>query len=321
MKTPRQLPEHLSQRPFTLAEAKASGVSSRRLRHNSLRSFGRGIRAERTTAELPLSVRARPFIQVNDRCAASHWTAAALYGLPDFLKRGERGYHVIRPEGAAHLNRPHVVVHRAKLFDDEVTMKDGILVTTPARIWLDLAEFLNVDDLVALGDACVRVPYPEIDGRADPHCTIAGLRRIIDRHKGKRGIRKARIAVEFIRIGADSPQETRLRLACLREGLPEPQLNVQLVAPDGGRGPKPDVAFVDFGVGVEYEGEHHGDQDQIVRDITRSERYADVNWLEVRISKRHMADDAKAAVAKIRRALFARGWRPGRKTTAPQLSF
>ncbi|WP_249336131.1 hypothetical protein [Sinomonas gamaensis] len=262
----------------------------------------------------------RPFVEVNDRCAASHWTAAALFGLPDFPKRGPDGYHVIRPERAAHLNRPHIVVHRAKLFEDEVTLKEGIWVTTPARLWLDLAETLSLDDLVALGDACVRVPYPELDDRSEPCCTVEDIRRIIARHRGKRGIRKARLAVELIRVGADSPQETRLRLACLRGGLPEPQLNVQLVGPGGIRGPKPDVAFTEFRVGAEYEGEHHGGGDQVVRDITRSERYAEVGWTEVRISKRHMTDDCKAAVDKIRRALFARGWRPGGKTTAPQLS-
>lgn len=40
-------------------------------------------------------------------------------------------FHVIRPEGAAHLNRPHVIVHRMKLYDDEITVLDGIPITTP----------------------------------------------------------------------------------------------------------------------------------------------------------------------------------------------
>ena len=45
-------------------------------------------------------------------------------------------YHVIRPEGAAHLNRPHVIVHRMKLYDDEIVLLDGIPLTTPERTWL-----------------------------------------------------------------------------------------------------------------------------------------------------------------------------------------
>ncbi|MEA5454992.1 hypothetical protein SPF06_09700 [Sinomonas sp. JGH33] len=264
-----------------------------------------------------MSARVRPFVEVNVQCAASHWTAAALFGLPDLSRGRAEGYHVIRPEGAAHLVRPHIVVHRAKLSADEVTAVEGMWVTTPARTWLDLAEMLPVDDIVVMGDACVRVPYLELEGRSEPYATIEELRSVVDRHKGKRGIRKARLALELIRIGADSPPETRLRLACMEAELPEPQLNLQIATPDGRRGPKPDIAFVEFRVGVEYEGEHHGSQDQVVRDITRSELYAEAGWLEVRISKRHMANDAKSAVAKVRTALAQRGWRPGRKTTAP----
>ncbi|WP_422935290.1 hypothetical protein [Sinomonas sp. P47F7] len=319
MKTPRPLPGELPFRPFTVAEADAAGVSERRLRHGSLRSVGRGIRAPRTTAKVPLVARVRPFLEVNELCAASHVTAAELHGLPHRRRRASdpEVYHVIRPEGAAHLNRPHVTVHRAKLFEDEVSFAQGLPVTTPARTWLDLAETVSIDELVAVGDACVRIPYPDLEGRTDSHCTIADLRRIVDRHKGKRGIRKARIALELIRVGSDSPQETQLRLELVRAGLPEPRLNVQIVGPDGRRGPKPDIAFVDYRVGVEYEGEHHGEVQQVVRDITRSESYADALWTEVRISKRHMLHNAKAAVAKVRTALVAAGWRPDSKTTAP----
>jgi hypothetical protein len=36
---------------------------------------------------------------------------------------------------------------------------------------------------------------------------------MIDRHKGKRGLRKAKEAINLIRVGSDSPQESLLRLA------------------------------------------------------------------------------------------------------------
>jgi hypothetical protein len=201
---------------------------------------------------------------------------------------------------------------------------DGVAVTTPARTWLDLAEHITVDELVAVGDACVRFPYPELAGRSEPHCSIEDLKAVVSRHPGKRGIRKARLALELIRVGADSPQETALRLALMRAGLPEPVLNARVIGPDGRLGPKPDVGYPDYAVGVEYEGEHHGAEEQVVRDISRSESYDAVGWFEVRISKRHMLNDAKAAVTKVRTALYARGWRPGQApnaTTAPQLSF
>jgi hypothetical protein len=48
-----------------------------------------------------------------------------------------------------------------------------------------------------------------------------------------------------------------------------------------------------------------------VRDIDRSERYAALDWTEIRISKRHMLNEAKPAVTKIRSALLQAGWRRG----------
>ena len=82
MKTARPLPGNFQGRPFTVVEAANAGVSPKRLRHRSLAVLGRGIRTLGPTPGLPLSVRVRPFIEVNERCAASHLTAAELGGLP-----------------------------------------------------------------------------------------------------------------------------------------------------------------------------------------------------------------------------------------------
>ena len=221
-------------------------------------------------------------------------------------------YHVIRPEGAAHLNRPHVIVHRMKLYDDEITLLDGIPLTTPERTWLDLAEMLTVDELVVAGDSCVRVPRLEFEGRGMPLCSVDDLQRMIDRHRGKRGIRRAREAIKLIRVGSDSPQESLLRLAIVRGGLPEPELYVPIVDEAGTRHHEPGLSYRKYRIGIEYEGEQHGEEGQIVRDIARSERYTALGWTEVRISHRHMHNDAKAAVAKVRSALVQAGWRPGR---------
>ena len=127
MKTPRPLPEELQDRPCNVAAAARAGVSHRRLRHRKLHRLGRGIRAESTTAELPLGVRVRPFIEVNEQCAASHLTAAELLALPRRRQNGApEMFHIIRPAGSAHLNRPHVIVHRMKLYSDEIITVDGI---------------------------------------------------------------------------------------------------------------------------------------------------------------------------------------------------
>ena len=174
-----------------------------------------------------------------------------------------------------------------------------------------MAELLSIDEIVAMGDACVRVPHLEFEGRSMPLCSMWDLQRTIDRHRGKRGLRKGKEALELIRVGSDSAQETMLRLAIVRAGLPEPELNIPIITEDGVRHHEPDLSYRKYRIGIEYEGEHHGEESQIARDIARSERYAALGWTEVRISKRHMVNDAKPAAAKVLVALAQAGWRRG----------
>ena len=101
---------------------------------------------------------------------------------------------------------------------------------------------------------------------------------MLDRHKGTPGIRKARLALEQSRVGSDSAQETRLRLALEDAGLPEPELNAPT---DLGSGVvrQPDLSYPEYKVAVEYEGEGHSDAAQIVRDIAREEDFSRAGWL------------------------------------------
>ena len=130
---------------------------------------------------------------------------------------------------------------------------------------------------------------------------------MLDRHKGTPGIRKARLALDQARVGADSAPETRLRLALEDSGLPEPQLNLptELCA---GVVRQPDLSYPEHKVAVEYDGDGHSLAGQIVRDIAREEDFSRAGWLLVRISKRHMQNEARGAVSKVRAALSSRGW-------------
>lgn len=196
-----------------------------------------------------------------------------------------------------------------QFFDDEIVCVDGLLVTSRTRTWLDVSRKMSVDELTVVADHLLRIPRPDFEGRAEPHAAPAQLADMLDRHKGTPGIRKARLALELARIGADSAPETRLRLALERAGLPEAQLNVRMQLRDGVER-QPDLAYPTYRVAVEYDGEGHSEAGQIVRDIAREEDFSRAGWLLVRISKRHMENDARLAVAKVRSALRDRGWTP-----------
>lgn len=316
MRTPRPLPAPLAFAPFTFQEAADAGVSPRRLRHQSLPSPSRGIRipdealvqGQSWDANLPLIV--RPFTVVTEFSAASHATAFSLWSFPGFLPGSDDPrIHISRPDTMAIPRRTGVVGHVGQFFDDEITNLDGVLVTTRVRTWLDVSRKMSVDELTVVADHLLRIPRTKFDDRAEPHATFEDLADMLDRHKGTPGIRKARVALEQARIGSDSAPETRLRLALERGGLPEPQLNVatQLSA---GVVRQPDLAYREHRVAVEYDGEPHSEPAQIVRDIAREEDFARAGWHLVRISKRHMENDARSAVAKVRAVLLDRGWTP-----------
>ncbi|MDQ0707570.1 hypothetical protein QFZ52_000222 [Arthrobacter woluwensis] len=303
--------------PFGTRSAASSGYSTRVLRRLEAQRLGKGVwswsLAEVNGVPEGLSGAAlaqwiAPFLETNRGVAASLWTAARIWELPVW-DRGDRRIHVLRPDTAADLARPFVEAHRARLLPGEVCWFEGVPVTTPARTWLDLAAVVTLEDLVVAGDACIRIPRPDFEPRTEPHATLEQLSGVVRGHRGKRGISSARAALDLLRMGADSPQETLLRLAFERAGFPEPSVNPRVTVPGSGDEFQPDLAFTEYRVGVEYDGEHHSAVAQVGRDIRRAEKYARTGWLEVRLSKEHTLDDHRLAIRKVRDALVSRGWR------------
>lgn len=310
MKRPQQLPEPMGSLPFTFQEALDAGVTRRRLRNRALSAPSRGIRVpdQRPKPGLPQLV--RPFTAITEFSAAAHATAFLLWSMPGFLPGADDPrIHISRPDTMAIPRRSGVSGHVGQFFPDEITGTGGLLVTSRTRTWLDISRRMSVDELTVVADHLVRIPRPEFEGRSDAYATLADLADMLDRHKGTPGIRKARIALELARVGSDSAPETRLRLALERAGLPEPELNApaQLLP---GVVRFPDLAYPEHCVAVEYEGEGHSEAAQVVRDIEREEDFSNAGWTLVRISKRHMANEARSAVTKVRSALLTRGWSP-----------
>jgi hypothetical protein len=308
MRHPQPLPWPLEAAPFTLSEADHLRVNRRRLRHPRLLRLSKGIRSA-SVSGLSATQLAGAYTRITAGSAASHQTAGTIWKLPHYSCEADLTvFHISRRAGTAIPRRKNVVGHTGIIYDDEITKVGALYVTTRERTWLDLAGRLSMEELVVIADHLIRIPRPEFEGRAEPHCTRADLQRMIDRHPGKRGIRKARAALELSRVGADSPQETRLRLALVSAGLPEPAVNQTIVDDYGQEHHQPDLSYPEYRVGIEYDGGVHSEEDQVGRDIERAERSRALGWSEVRISKRHMADEARAAVAKVRSALIAGGW-------------
>ncbi|MFC8038819.1 DUF559 domain-containing protein [Paenarthrobacter sp. NPDC057355] len=310
MRIPKQLPDRLKVAPFTWQEALDAGVSRQRWRHRGLDSPSRGIRSPASDNAMGLSVAIRPYTVITPFSAASHATAFVLWEFPGFLPGShESVIHISRPDTMAIPRRKGVVGHVGQFFEDEIANHNGLLITSRARTWLDCSRKMSIDEITVVADHLLRVPRVEFEGRSDPYCTREDLETMLDRHKGTPGIRKARLALEQARVGADSAPETRLRLALERAKLPQVEVN-RPTELGSGVVRQPDLSCPGLRVAVEYDGEGHSDPAQIIRDIEREEDFSRAGWTLVRISKRHMGNDARQAVSKVRNALIGQGWTP-----------
>jgi hypothetical protein len=175
---------------------------------------------------------------------------------------------------------------------------DGICVTTLERTAFDLARHLPRDLAVAHLDALACAT-----GISAP---TVGL--LVDRYPRARGLPRARIALSLMDGGSQSPQETRLRLVLIDDGLPPPR--TQIMVSDG-----TNQAFIDMGydepkVGFDYEGKHHSElRGQYVHDIGRTELIDGQGWIDMRV----VAEHSRRFILHRARAAFARrGWTPPR---------
>ena len=153
------------------------------------------------------------------------------------------------------------------------------------RTFLDLATVLNPFELVAVGDYLVRRPRPNYEGRSRPYCTIACLEDARKRYPKIDGATNTRWALDNIRVGSDSPQETLCRLLLVEAGLPEPKLNIPILLPGGVVIPDRNLVYPAQKVVVEYQGSSHEEPKRAARDHYHAEILREAGWEVVPIFK------------------------------------
>lgn len=307
MVTAKPLPEDLAKLPFTIYQARALGVSPKRLRAKDLVGGGRLIRVH-AGQEPELVERARVLSAATPDAWVSHETAAIIsgLGLPPWLGREPR-VHLSKPHGLPRVRRTGIIGHRVHVIPGEVVEIDGIRVSGPARTWLDLAHQLPLKYLVAMGDQLIRVPRPELEYRTLPFAHKDGLRLLIRQHPNMKGVEKARLALDEMRVGSDSFPETFLRLALLEARLPEPDLQLRL-DPDEPGSPAADLGYRKHRIAVQYDGAHHRSREQHSRDIRRDELFVSAGWSYFKVNADDLADGFQGLIARIKAT--RRGLRP-----------
>jgi hypothetical protein len=191
---------------------------------------------------------------------------------------------------------PGVIVRNERFQPDEVTSLGGIAVATPARAGFDLARHLRGATAVAHLDALARAT----------RITKQDLISLVVRYPGARGNKGARLLIDMMDAGAESPKESWLRLVLVIAGFTPP--TTQIRVSDGQF-----VAYLDMGwehpmVALEYDGDHHrADRAQYVKDIRRAETLERLGWHVIRVIKE---DRPRDIVERVSRALERRGYTP-----------
>ncbi|WP_197373419.1 endonuclease domain-containing protein [Mycolicibacterium baixiangningiae] len=194
---------------------------------------------------------------------------------------------------------PGIVVRSGAIADDEICAVGGILCTTADRTAYDLGRRQLPLERAVIGiDALLnatRVP-------------VSAVGAITVRYPGARGIRHLREALDLVDAGAESPQETRLRLLLVLFGLPRPVTQIPVCDDRGRVVRRIDMGWPEWMVGVEYDGEQHfADPDAYAADIERLEFLASRGWTIVRVSSRQLRWQRPEVVARARRALATAG--------------
>lgn len=167
--------------------------------------------------------------QIRDGAVISHGSAAVLYGLPVWPAAVER-VHVTRSRSGNGMRRSLVHVHGAPLRLHETVLIDNMPVTSLGRTVLDLGRTLPMTQAVAAGDRALALGLT----RAELEAGLLTMQRWP-------GVRAARRVVAFLDVRSESAGESMSRVRLVEEGLPRPDLQREIFAPDGRL-----IARVDF---------------------------------------------------------------------------
>lgn len=212
--------------------------------------------------------------------------AAALWAGPDAVLVGRSAAAVwgtkwLNANWPAELVRPDrhsppgIVVRSFALAADDVVARAGLRITTAARTAFDIARLTPEAEAVPVLDALLRAT--RISG--------ADVLDLIASHPATRGVRRAAATLALVDGGAESPQESRVRVLLIKAGLPVPETQIEFFDDYGAAFIRSDMGWRRWKVLVEYDGvQHWSDSRQRAWDIERTAVLESMGWAVIRVS-------------------------------------
>jgi len=259
--------------PITRTHALAAGLSDRDLRHPGVARLSRDTYLPRSLAGNGDARLAAVLLSAPPGAVVSHHSAAMLWKLEIPMQQPDPRVHLTVSTGSAVRNRADRCYHRTHSVPEETTRVNGLVVTTPARTWRDLAAVLSPAALLAVTDQVLR-------GLASREELEEQLRR---RPSG-RGSARARTALALGNPLAGSPMESVVRWLIHEAGLPAPVLQYVITDARGRFVAQVDFAWPERKVLVEFDGDVHREREVCVDDRRRQNRIVAEAWTVLRFS-------------------------------------
>jgi hypothetical protein len=274
--------------PFIGSEAIAAGVVTKReLTADHVRLF-RDVYAARGLDITAVDRAKAGWLWSRRRGVVAGFSASALHG--------SKWVEATRPAELIHDNRHRLSGLRARtntFESDEIQTIAGVSVTIPTRTALDLACWYPTMVAVPAIDALVRAT----------DLKLADVQLLMQRYRGRRGLRRARVSLDLVDAGAESPRESWLRLILVRAGLPRPTTQIRVYDELTAKVAYLDMGWEDLKVAAEYDGEHHqSDPRQYRYDAKRHEMLQRLGWIVIRV----LAGDREPDIVRRVRAARAR---------------
>ena len=248
-------------------------------------------------------------LQLHPRAVISHGSAAVLHDLPVFPE-AVRTVHLTRDRHGGGVRRSVVHVHGSPLAVEDVTVVDGLSVTSLARTVADLARTLPYPQAVAIGDRALAIGLDPTD------LAIAvemGLKRA--------GAAQARRVAHFIDGRSDSVGESFSRVGFAEDNLPPPLPQFEVYDDTGEFVARADFGWPEMRTLGEFDGREkylrfrrpdEGLEEFLLREKAREDALRDLGWQVVRwmwaelFRRRVIADRLLRAFERGRRQQSAR---------------
>ncbi|MET4782082.1 hypothetical protein [Glaciihabitans sp. UYNi722] len=190
--------------------------------------------------------------------------------------------------------------HKQQVEEIDIAMFTGFAVSSPPRLFCELAGLLSLEELICAGDYLLWWRQP----KASPE----DLRAAVGRYAGRLGRAELEDALPELSDRSDSPPESKIRFRFGRAGLPDLAVNQEIYSSSGVFLAMPDLAFIRYKMVLDYEGDHHrSDKRQWRKDLKRVPRLEDAGWHSTRISADDIWDSTEL-IDRLKRLLRARGW-------------